>query len=245
MKIKYKEPYWVKFQWDMSEHHDNQYVTEHDKEENPIFYEFLHREHYIINCFFKIKNHYKKDKINMVFGKPGKNLGLSYNSETKGLAYEFWTISNKGDAFNQIKFPNITQKEIETGVWVSIIRNGNRITVYKNFEESNHLEFNGNMVYDYKETSLFLGCSSPECESIEQRYHGEVDINHFSILINESDIEIAKDVCTIDTHNLLIRRYYDNLLCYYDFKTINNLGIVYDESKYSNFLEKVPLDYVK
>ena len=35
MKIKYKEPYWVKFQWDMSEHHDNQYVTSFDKEENP------------------------------------------------------------------------------------------------------------------------------------------------------------------------------------------------------------------
>ena len=37
MKVKYKEPYWVKFQWDLSEHHDNQFVTDFDKTENPIF----------------------------------------------------------------------------------------------------------------------------------------------------------------------------------------------------------------
>ncbi len=33
MKIKYKEPYWLKYKWDISTHHDNQYVTKHDKEE--------------------------------------------------------------------------------------------------------------------------------------------------------------------------------------------------------------------
>ena len=27
----------------------------------------------------------------MVFGKPGKNLGLAYNSQTKLLTFEFWT----------------------------------------------------------------------------------------------------------------------------------------------------------
>ena len=58
MKIKYKEPYWVKFQWDVSEHHDNQFVTDFDKTENPIFEDFLHNENYIITCNFKIKNHY-------------------------------------------------------------------------------------------------------------------------------------------------------------------------------------------
>ena len=36
MKIIYKEPYWVKFEWEMSEHHDNQYVTLFDKKENEI-----------------------------------------------------------------------------------------------------------------------------------------------------------------------------------------------------------------
>lgn len=27
MRIKYKHPYWAKYVWDLSEHHDNQYVT--------------------------------------------------------------------------------------------------------------------------------------------------------------------------------------------------------------------------
>jgi hypothetical protein len=31
MKIKYKQPYWIKFMWDLSNHHENQYVTEFNK----------------------------------------------------------------------------------------------------------------------------------------------------------------------------------------------------------------------
>jgi hypothetical protein len=105
--------------------------------------------------------------------------------------------------------------------------------------------FDNNLVDDYKETSLFLGCSSPDCDSEKHRYYGEVDMNHFSILSRESDIEKGKELYHSEIHNLLIRYFYDDILCYYDFKTINNLGIVYDESKNTNFLEKVPSEYVK
>ena len=35
------------------------------------------------------------------------------------------------------------------------------------------------------------------------------------------------------------------LLPDFDFKNVNNLGIVYDESKHTNFLEKVPKEYIK
>ena len=31
MKVNYGEPYWVKFKWDLSNHHNNQYVTEFNK----------------------------------------------------------------------------------------------------------------------------------------------------------------------------------------------------------------------
>ena len=37
----------------------------------------------------------------------------------------------------------------------------------------------------------------------------------------------------------------NKILCLYDFNTVNNLGIVYDESKNTNFLEKVPKEFVK
>jgi len=247
MKIKYKEPYWVKFQWDMSEHHDNQYVTSFDKEENPIFTDFLHKDKYIITCNFKIKTHYKKDDICMVFGKPGKNLGLSYNQNTKTLAYEFWTKgkTEDDDVFNMVQFKTVTVKEIENGVTVSIARNGNKITVYKNFEEDNSLDFDSNLIEDYKESSFFVGCSSPDCDSEKHRYYGEMEINHLSFLSKESNIEIGEELYKSEIHNLLIRKYYDDILFLYDFKTINNLNIVYDESKNNNFLEKVPEKYIK
>ena len=245
MKIKYKEPYWVKFQWDISEHHDNQYVTKFDKEENKILNDFLHKENYIITCNFKIKSHYKKDDISMVYGKPGKNLGLSYNQKSKTLAFEFWTTNNTEDVFNFVEFKTLTVKEIENGVTLSVVRDKNKITVYKNFVEDNCIEFQGNLIDDYKDNALFIGCSSPDCDSEKHRYYGEIDINHFSILSKESDIEKGKILYESEIHNLLIHKFYDDVLCYYDFKTINNLGIIYDESKNTNFLERVPIEYVK
>jgi hypothetical protein len=55
----------------------------------------------------------------------------------------------------------------------------------------------------------------------------------------------GKELYESELHNLVIRDYYDDLLFLYDFKTINNIGIVYDESKNTNFLEKVPQKYIK
>ena len=44
------------------------------------------------------------DKIFMIFGKPGKNLGLAYNTEAKVLSFEFWTTVNGEDKFNYLLF---------------------------------------------------------------------------------------------------------------------------------------------
>jgi hypothetical protein len=56
---------------------------------------------------------------------------------------------------------------------------------------------------------------------------------------------MGEELYKSEIHNLLIRKYYDDILFLYDFKTINNLNIVYDESKNNNFLEKVPEKYIK
>ena len=69
MIINYKQPYWVKFQWDMSTHHDNQYVTEYNKTNNKILDEFLLNDNYIITCDFKITEEFITDKICMIYGK--------------------------------------------------------------------------------------------------------------------------------------------------------------------------------
>jgi hypothetical protein len=72
-----------------------------------------------------------------------------------------------------------------------------------------------------------------------------MEINYLSFLSKESNIEIGEELYKSEIHNLLIRKYYDDILFLYDFKTINNLNIVYDESKNNNFLEKVPEKYIK
>jgi len=244
MRIKYKQPYWLKFQWDMSEHHDNQYVTEFDKEENEDLNGFLLENNYIITCAFQTKSNYKRDEISMIFGKPGKNIGLSYNSTSNVLAFEFWINNQIEDTFNMITFPDVTNKEIENGITISIVRNDNQFIVYKNFEKSNEITFQGNLIEDYTQPGFYLGCSFPSNE-LGRQYYGEVELNHFSIIMKTSNIDYAKEILESEPHTLLIKNYYDDILCFFDFKTINNLGIIYDESKNYNFLEKVPKEYIK
>ncbi len=245
MRIRYKEPYWVKFTWEVDEHHDNQYVTNFDKSENFELKNFLLKSDYAITTTFKIKKIYKKDEISMVFGKPGKNLGLSYNESTKTMAFEFWTNEQEGDKFYFLPLLDTKENEIENGITITIVRDKNEMILYKNFIENNRITFNGNLIDDYVQNSLFIGCSSPECGSEKHRYYGEVDMTLFSIIMKNTDIQTIEDyLIPNEIHLLPLKKCYDDILCYYDFKTINNLGIVYDESRNLNFLEKVPPNFV-
>lgn len=246
MRIKYRSPLWAKYSWDLSEHHDNQYVTSFDKEKNYDIHDFQHKEKHIVTCEFIIKEEYKKDKICMVFGKPGKNMGLSYNSETNDVAFEFWSTNNENeDVFNYIHFTDVNKDDLENGVILSYIRKNNKFILYKNFVQVKEYEFEGQLIEDYKIDGLYFGCSSPDCDIKHQRYYGEMDLLYFSIIDKTSDINDAKDLYECRTSNLINKYYYDDIICLYDFETINNLDIVFDESKNNNFLEKVPLQYVK
>ena len=129
MIINYREPYWVKFQWDLSSHHENQYVTEFNKSENKELTNFFFNQNFIITCNFKIDDIYEGDDVRMVFGKSGKNMGLRYNKIEEELCFEFWTNSQPDDCYNNISFKTITKDDIKNGVTVSIIRNENRIIV--------------------------------------------------------------------------------------------------------------------
>ena len=248
MHIDYKVPYWVKFQWDLSNHHDNQYVTEFNKQNNDVFLNFQHENQYIITVKFRIKRNYKTDKICMVFGKPGKNIGLSYNRETGVLAFEYWTKKlndeSEHDLFHFLTFNYLKIEEIENGVTVSIVRDGNKFILYNNFEKVNLERFKTDLIDDYKKSGLFLGCSNTGTMVPEHRYYGEMDIDYFCVLNNTCEIEEAKDLFHTETDKILNKTYYNDILCLYDFKTINNLGIVYDESKYTHFLEKVPQNFI-
>ena len=79
----------------------------------------------------------------MVFGKPGKNLGLSFNNETNQLCFEFWTKGdkNKDEIFNSVPFKTVSLKEIESGATISIVRKGNEYFLYNNFELTKFIRF--------------------------------------------------------------------------------------------------------
>lgn len=244
MKINYKEPYWVKFTWDMTSNHDNQYVTEFNKSENDIFVNFLHHDKFIITCDFKIPKTCKTDKVSMVYGKPGMNLGLSYNKDSGALAFEFWTKSDNGNEFHFVPFSNVPKEYVEHGVTISVVRDGNKFIVYSDYEEAGVEEFSHQLIDDYCEGGLFVGCSNPGTHVPEHRYHGELEINYLAIIYNNTDINDAMDLYESTTYEILNKPYYNDIICLYNFKTLNNLGIVYDESKNCNFLEKVPQEFI-
>jgi hypothetical protein len=245
MKIKYKEPYWCNYNWEMKSNHKNQYVTEFNKTENSDFKIFQHSNSFIITCDFKIEEDYITDKISMVYGKPGKNFGLSYNTETEMLAFEFWNIVSGEENFYNIPFHDITIEDIRNGVVITIIKDGNTIKIYNNFQLCATEAFAGEWIEDYKLDPLYIGCSNPGTHMENHRYHGEIDIKYFSIVINENKIQVAKELFNTYYKDLVKKEYYENILCIYDFETINNKGIIYDESKHSNFLEKIPKEFVK
>jgi len=208
MRIRFKEPYWVKYKWDLDTHHENQYVTKFNKTDIEEIKTLFHQEKFVVTIEARILDVYSRDSVFALYGKPGKN------------------------------------KDIKNGVTLSVARNKDSFTLYKNFEPVNKIRFKNNLIDDYKYTGLFLGCGNPGSPVPEHRQHGEYDIHHFSILQNTSDIKYAREIYESKPEVLLKKPFYSDILCLYNFKTINNIGIVFDESKNNNFLERVPNDFV-
>jgi len=245
MKIRYKQPYWIKFKWDISENPDDQYVTQFNKHTNDEFTNFLHNKSFVISSTFKIGKKFERDEVSMVYGKPGKQIGLSYNTETQTAAFEYWVTTNYGkDEFRYFYLKGVNGNDIENGVTITIVRDNNMLIAYKNFEEINRMKMAGEFVEDYKIPELFLGCASPQSQEKKHRYHCEVDYDFFSILKNKIDIKQIKELHESKNEKLVSKDYYDDILCLYDFQTTNNIGIIYDESKNTNFLERVPSEFV-
>ena len=246
MRIRFKEPYWVKYKWDLDTHHENQYVTKFNKTDVEEIKTLFHQEKFVVTIEARVLDVYSRDSIFALYGKPGKNMGLTYNNESKIMAFEFWTKSNteEWDDFNFVSFDNVRPEDIKNGVTLSVARNKDSFTLYKNFEPVNKIRFKNNLIDDYKYTGLFLGCGNPGSPVPEHRQHGEYDIHHFSILQNTSDIKYAREIYESKPEVLLKKPFYSDILCLYNFKTINNIGIVFDESKNNNFLERVPNDFV-
>jgi hypothetical protein len=234
MIINYKEPYWIKYEWDLNEHKDHQYVTEFNKSESEKISNLFHQLEYSINIEFKLDKDLESDNIFCIFGKPGKNFGLTYNHEADTLALEFWTEATTkvaDDEFHYLPFHGVNYDEISNGIVITIVRKNDEFIIYKNFEKVGEIDFDKNLIDDYRTEGLYLGTGNPGTEVPEHRYHGSVDIDN--LLFVE------------DTNNLNKIDEYNKVIFNYDFNTVNNQGIIYDNSKNTYFVEKVPTEFIK
>ena len=67
-------------------------------------------------------------------------------------------------------------------------------------------------------------------------------VNKFSVF---TIINFSKLIYQSETDVILEEEFYNDILFLHNFNNINNLGIIYDESKNTNFLERVPKEYIK
>jgi hypothetical protein len=248
MIINYKEPYWIKYEWDLNEHKDHQYVTEFNKSESKKISNLFHQLEYSINIEFKLDKDLESDNIFCIFGKPGKNFGLTYNHEADTLALEFWTEATTkvaDDEFHYLPFHGVNYDEISNGIVITIVRKNDEFIIYKNFEKVGEIDFDKNLIDDYRTEGLYLGTGNPGTEVPEHRYHGSVDIDNLLFVEDITDIETIKKIYKTDINNLNKIDEYNKVIFNYDFNTVNNQGIIYDNSKNTYFVEKVPTEFIK
>lgn len=248
MIIEYKKPYWSKYEWDLSEHKDHQYVTEFNKEESDKIKNLFHQDKYALNVKFKLDETLESDNIFCIYGKPGKNFGLTYNKEADTLALEFWTEGTTkvvGDDFKYLPFHNIRYEQLKEFTDITIVRNDDEFIIYSNFEKVGEIDFDKNLIDDYRGEGLIIGAGNPGTDVPEHRYHGSFDIDSMVFVEDIIDIDKIKTICNTDVSNLNKLQEYENIIFNYSFNTINNQGIVYDNSSNNYYVEQIPKEFIK
>jgi hypothetical protein len=199
--------------WEIDEHPDDQYVTEYNKKLNNTFDEFFYEDEFSIHIDFRIEQDFLLDENFMLFGKPSKNIGLVYNQKENHL---FFIYRIKAEDNKIISLPNIQIDELKTGISVTMIRKKNKFIIYKNLEEVESQEFEGNLCKEYRDTALYLGCSSNSVEnSPENKWYGEMDVKLFFILENISEIEVVKNFVKISPEKFPTYKNYKNDKIYF------------------------------
>jgi hypothetical protein len=247
MIINYKEPYWIKYEWDLSDHKDDQYVTEFNKTESDKLYNLFHQEKYSMSTYFKLNHDLESDPIYCIFGKPGKNFGLTYNHEVDTLAFEFWTHGETkiaGDEFHYLPFKGLHYDELKEGVVITIIRNEDEFSIYKNFEFQDSVDFPKNLIDDYRGEGLLIGAANVGTLVPEHRYYGGFEIDRMQFIEDNVDIEVSKKVYETDQDKLIELDEYNNIVFSYDFNVKNNQDIILDNSKNTYFVERIPESYL-
>ena len=92
---------------------------------------------------------------------------------------------------------------------------------------------------------LLFGSGNPGSDVPEHRYHGSFDIKKCFFIEDETDIDIVKNIHETNSSDLNKLEEYKKIIFNYDFDTVNNQGIIFDNSSNSYFAEKIPTDFIK
>jgi hypothetical protein len=229
MTIEYKNPYWIKYEWDVGTIQNGSIL----KKDNFGLQNILFKDKYSIICNFKIKEGYIKDEKAGIFGKAGQNFGLTFDSKIDSLVFEFRT-NTESPEFHCLIFDKIKFKDIKKGVNLIITKNKNSFGFYLNGKLKLMYAFNGTLIDEYKDAPFFLGALNPGAKDPKDRCYSQIDFNLFAIVENETNVNVLDKIKPND----------NKVICYYDFKRINIIKNVCDESNNYNFMELVPKEYV-
>lgn len=230
MVIEYKKPYWVKYQWGINKSDSD---TDIVKQDNTDLQNILYSDKFAIICNFKIKKEFIKDTKAGIFGKPGENFGLNFDSDIDSLVFEFRTKKDPVE-FNCMIFEKINSDTIDNGINFIFTKIDNIIMIYVNDKLVKYYKCNADFIDEYKNSPFFLGALNPGAADPKDRCFSQVEISLFSIIKNEANIKKLKTINKEDK----------NVLCYYDFETLNVRKDVFDESSNFNFCELVPKEYI-
>jgi len=229
MVIEYKKPYWIKYEWDAKT------ILERDdiKKDNLTLQNILFEEKYAFICNFKIADDFVKDEKAGIFGKPGQNYGLNFDSAIDSLVFEFRT-NNEAPQFHCIIFDTIKFVDIRKGIKMIITKEKNTFKFFVDGKLIKKYKYDVELIDEYRNSPFFLGALNPGALNPKDRCYTQISFTLFSIVKNETNIKKLSQISNKDK----------NVLCYYDFKQINLVKNVCDESNNYNFIELVPKEFV-
>ena len=246
MIINYKKPYWLKYKWELNDTNQDQFVTPFNKTISNDLCNLQFEDKFSVLCKFKIDNKSNKDVKAGIFGKSGQNFGLNFDYSIDSLVFEFRTLNkNKEIDFHCVIIDEVNSNMINDGVTICVIKNHGEFIFYCDSKVVKEYTFvDDPLIEDYRDAPFYLGCLNPGARDAKDRCYSEIDIQHLSIIKNNNSFDIAMEVIENQYYTLPTKSYYKNILGIYDFDMVNNYNIIYDNSKYSHFIELVPEEFV-
>jgi hypothetical protein len=185
---------------------------------------------------FVIGKKYTKDKKMGIFGIPGKNFGISYDTTVDAFVFEYWTKEKNGeDKLNYHLDFDITQTTLDKGLVISMVytKEKNNFKLYRGLELFMDITVDKPLIDEYKTQPLYFGCHNPRATELEHRCLTEIELSNFSIFNSVMDVS--------DIYNFLInKKETENLICNFDFANVNGT-LCYDETGNFNLFQGIGL----